>query len=738
MANDKFRSSNRPSDRPILRHLRLPLALLIFAAVFYILDAVFVLTRPVPPPVTTPLPPTAIDAHAGSAACARCHRSEYDAWKSSHHGLAQIPAGPAMPADGFKIPPGRTDDGGRPMVDADGPGVRSRPWPVTAAIGLDPLIQYLVEFDRGRLQPTALAWDVHKKEWFDLHAAEDRRPDEWGHWTNRGMTWNLQCAYCHMTDFRKGYDAASDAYASRWIEPSVGCESCHGPMREHAARWEAQGAAAREAPRPQPPPGLASLDAAAAARAIETCAPCHARRQQLAEGFAPHPAGAPAGETFLDYFDPELPDSPAFYPDGQVRDEDYEWASFAQSLMHAKGVSCGNCHDPHSGKTRLGGNALCLQCHKPELDSPSHTFHKPGTPGAACVDCHMPLTTYMLRHPRRDHSFSKPLPELTVSLGIPNACTRCHADRDAAWAVEQFNKWYGRKERPAAARAALIAAGREGRPESVAGLAALLGDAAAPPVWRASAAALLARWAGRDDAGAALRRALADPSPLVRARAARAFDNVAPSPDSPLVPLLRDPVRLVRVSAAWALKDLPAEALREQDADPFRRAYAELRDAALFNADHPAGRLQLGVLAEHRNDAATAEREYRAALRLDPRASAVRCNLAVLLSRNRLTREAVPLLEEGVRLSPTEPALHFNLGLARADTGRPADAVKALEEAIRLDPRFPRAHRNLGLLYMEMNRPADAHRVLAEAARLDPDDREVRELLERLVGRQPR
>ena len=59
-------------------------------------------------------------------------------------------------------------------------------------------------------------------------------------------------------------------------------------------------------------------------------------------------------------------------------------------------------------------------------------------------------------------------PTLTISLGIPNACNRCHNDKAKGetpeWAEEQLRKWYGpRKDPPHFAHA--IAAGRAGKPE---------------------------------------------------------------------------------------------------------------------------------------------------------------------------------------------------------------------------------------------------------------------------------
>jgi hypothetical protein len=66
----------------------------------------------------------------------------------------------------------------------------------------------------------------------------------------------------------------------------------------------------------------------------------------------------------------------------------------------------------------------------------------------------MPVTTYMQRHPRHDHGFTIPDPLLTKKFGIPNACNRCHQDRDADWALASVEQWFGAKmDRPARRRA---------------------------------------------------------------------------------------------------------------------------------------------------------------------------------------------------------------------------------------------------------------------------------------------
>src|SRR6185436_19159201 len=177
------------------------------------------------------------------------------------------------------------------------------------------------------------------------------------------------------------------------------------------------------------------------ARELDTCARCHGRAARLSDDYV-------HGKPPLDTHRLALLDSGLYWSDGQMREEVYNWGSFAQSRMHAQGVTCSDCHDPHSLKLRAPGNAVCAQCHQPaKFDAPSHTHHAVGTAGAACTSCHMPTTTYMVVDPRHDHSLRIPRPDLSVKLGTPNACTGCHTSRSAKWAAERVQAWYGHPPR---------------------------------------------------------------------------------------------------------------------------------------------------------------------------------------------------------------------------------------------------------------------------------------------------
>jgi len=85
---------------------------------------------------------------------------------------------------------------------------------------------------------------------------------------------------------------------------------------------------------------------------LETGAACHSRRKVIAKN-------PRSGEPFLDRYLPAWLEHGLYHADGQIDGEVYEYGSFLKSRMHAAGVTCSNCHDPHTAKlTRRGQCAL--------------------------------------------------------------------------------------------------------------------------------------------------------------------------------------------------------------------------------------------------------------------------------------------------------------------------------------------------------------------------------------------
>ncbi|MEI6536095.1 MAG: tetratricopeptide repeat protein, partial [Verrucomicrobiaceae bacterium] len=345
------------------------------------------------------------------------------------------------------------------------------------------------------------------------------------------------------------------------------------------------------------------------------------------------------------------------------------------------------------------------------------TFHKEGSAGAQCISCHMPVTTYMQRHPRHDHGFTIPDPLLTRQFGIPNACNRCHADKDADWALNFTKQWYGDKmERPTRQRATIFAKARRGDESARDGLIAWIKGEDSPS-WKASACLLLDRWTGESAVTQVLQEQLKHPSPLVRASASRALGVIAETGSSPLRdslrPLLKDPSRSVRLTAAWALRD---------DVSPDSTVGKELSLMLQNNADQPGGRMQLGQYeaARGRNDAAIAE--FRKAVEWDPNSPPFHHDLAVMLSASGRIKEAIAELEATIKLDPRQAGYHYELGLAWSEAGDPDKTIASLEQAVKLDPLLSRAWYNLGLARNGKGDTAGALNALSRAEAANPRD----------------
>jgi tetratricopeptide (TPR) repeat protein len=588
--------------------------------------------------------------------------------------------------------------GDRFVVRTDGPDGALADYEVAYTFGLEPLQQLLLPRGGGRLQALSIAWDTRPRaeggqRWFHLYPDARIDASDPLHWTRPAHNWNHACADCHTTGYRKRFDAGADRFDSAWAELGVGCEACHGPGSAHVAsaadgaalplparlderrgiRWEidpASGNAVRSAQR-------------ASEREIEACAPCHARRSSLGDSYQ-------AGERLLDHYRPALLERPLYWADGQQRDEVYVWASFLQSRMYAAGVTCSDCHEPHSGAVRAEGNGLCATCHAPQkYDDPAHHHHAAGSAGADCTACHMPTATYMVVDPRRDHSFRVPRPDRSAALGTPNACNGCHAQETPGWAAERLRAWLGRDARGHQGFAEALAAADADAAAAGAALRAVAADASTPAIARATALASLDAQASRASYQA-LVRALSDASPLVRLGALQGLASVPPEPRAgAAAPLVADPLRAVRFEAVRAVAGASARLPPGQRA-AFERTSLELVEALRLDADRAEGRTALGTFLAARGDLDGALRELRAAVAIEPAFVAGVANLADVHRARGEEGEAERVLRAGLERSPESAPLHHALGLALVRAGRSKEALAELEQATALEPATTR------------------------------------------------
>jgi tetratricopeptide (TPR) repeat protein len=629
----------------------------------------------------------------------------------------------------FAVTSRMTREGDRYFITTDNRSGEMEKFLVKYVFGVRPLQQYLVEFPDGRIQCLPITWDTERQHWYHLYPKEPIPYDDPLHWTRSLQNWNYMCAECHTTNLQKNFDLATNSYRTTWSEIDVSCETCHGPGSLHVELAEGDGKFGFWDRRYGY--GLPYLKDENSRVEIETCAPCHSRRRIV------YPNDR-SGSTFCDHYLPEIIDNNLYYADGQVLEEDYVYGSFIQSRMYDENVRCTDCHDPHSVRVKFNDNRLCTQCHiKAQYDTPLHHFHPDSTkPGTLCVECHMPETKYMVADPRRDHSLRIPRPDLTVGLGIPNACNGCHSDRakgeTAQWATDQVRTWYGEKRNEPEHFAYGIAAGREAAPGGEERLLKTARDPNVRAAIRASAVSLLSRY-GSDRALAEAVRALNDKDPLMRATAVRSL-QYAPAEVifRRLTPVLRDPVRAVRVEAARLLAQIPRSAFTQNDTTAFDSALKEYLLGQDAVADQAAAHLNLAVvyanLAEAHYGApgradpkylALAENEYRTALKIEPDFIPARMNLAMLCDTLGRKDEAEALFHEIIDLDPEMAEAHYSLGLLLAENEiRMEEAVKSLGRAAELSPENARIHYNFGLALQKLQRWTESEEALKRSVRI--------------------
>jgi predicted CXXCH cytochrome family protein len=701
----------------------------------------------------------ALEANAtfvGSESCAGCHQAEARLWQGSQHQLAMAHAtdksvlGDFSDATfdyfGVRSRFFRKDE--KYLVETDGADSKLTIFEIKYTFGVDPLQQYLVEFPDGRVQALPIAWDTRPKDaggqhWFHLYPKEEIRHDDVLHWTRLNQNWNFMCSECHSTGVRKNYDAASDRFATTFAEISVGCEACHGRGSRHVgwaeskAGWWPFGkvddptkglvehfserrdatwipnAATGNVSRSSPPRVLRAE--------VETCGLCHARRGEFSEAWIP-------GQWLSDTHLVSTLGRGLYSADGQMQDteEAYNYGAFKQSRMFAAGVTCSDCHDPHSAKLRLSGDNTCLQCHSQEkYAAATHHHHETVSPPLGCASCHMPTRNYMVVDARHDHSFRIPRPDISVKSGTPNACNDCHADKSSEWSAAAIEHWHGPDRKGFQNYAAAFHSAWNDEAGAAKLLATVAADGNAPAIARASALSEL----GAHVSPAILdlaRAAIKDPDPMVRIGALDMLENAPPEQKWTITsPSLSDPVRSVRIRTVSILADVPPARLSENDRGHFDRAAEEFIAAQNFNADRPEARSTLGSYYARRGRNSDAEAEYKAALRLSPQFTGAAINLADLYRQTGREDDGENVLRAAINATPDDAGLHHALGLSLVRLKRLDDALIELRRAAELDRHNAGYAYIYGVALHSSGRQQEAIAYLREGLIEHPESRDI-------------
>jgi tetratricopeptide (TPR) repeat protein len=632
---------------------------------------------------------------------------------------------------------------GKFMVHTEGPDGSMQDFEVAYVFGIRPLQQYLIPFPGGRLQCLPICWDTRPAEeggqrWFHIYRDERIPPDDVLYWTRVTQNWNYMCAECHSTNLHKNYAYSEKVYHTTWSEIDVSCEACHGPGSEHVD-W-AEKVEAGSSPDIDPDLGLVvrlkdtdnatwifDPDSVTARRSVprqsdqlvQMCARCHSRRAVATEDYY-------HGGSLLDTHWPSLLDEGLYFADGQILDEVYVYGSFLQSKMYMAGVVCKDCHEPHSGKVFVQGNALCYRCHMAsEYGSRKHHFHDPAKEGASCFECHMHERTYMVVDPRRDHSIRIPRPDLSDKLGTPNACNQCHTDKSTKWATDYLRQWYGQDLLDTPHYGEVFWAGRQRYPEAHDDLIRLGGDPEVATMVRATAISLLDGYPDQATASL-LQRTVNDPDPLIRYATLTVVQFAEPELIRDLaVPRLRDTVKLVRLMAANALTSVPRNLIPQGSLERLNDALEEYSASLMINADHPTTFLNFGNLYLNAGDYEKAEASYKEAISLEPGLVAPYINLADLYRRLDRDDEGEQVLKSALEKYPELAAINYALGLLKVRQGKKEEALVYLENASRYDPDDPQYSYVYAIGLNSRQQPEKALEVLRDALLKHPYDRNI-------------
>jgi predicted CXXCH cytochrome family protein len=697
----------------------------------------------------------------GVTTCLDCHAEQTGRWRTSHHALAMQTATPETVlgdfADSSFVHNGvRTrffTKDGEFYVETDGKDGDLSVFPVRYTFGVTPLQQYLLELPDGKLQALSIAWDSRPtaaggQRWFHVYGDEPIDYTDVLHWTRYSQNWETMCADCHSTNLLSQYQFERDRFTTTWEELNVSCEACHGAGASHVT-W------ARDNPG-TPMPANGGFDVAFSERRnivwqlnsatgnskrssprtteieINACAGCHSRRARIADSNDP-------AQPYLDNYMPALIDPPLYHADGQMRDEVYVYGSFLQSKMHQAGVTCSDCHDPHTLQLRAPGPAVCLQCHAAEkFKTVTHQMHPAETTN--CLDCHMPSTTYMQNDARRDHSLRIPRPELSVTYDVPNACNTCHADKDANWAVQALQA-AGRINSGAALQhwSGRLAAATAGMadPQSAEILMQLTVDESVPAIIRGTAAGRLVL--GDSPANRVILAKLARaPEGLVRLGAATALQNSDPALAATFGPaLLDDPLRAVRVSAVQALAGLDPAVLPVGSNPAMQRVLAEYIASQEINSERPESHVNLGNLRRAQGRFELAEPAFREAMKLNPDFIPAYANLADLYREWQREEDAEAVLREGLARLPNDAFLRYSLGLALIRQNRLRDALPELEMAAESADASPRFALVYALALNEASRTKEAVAYIEAARQRFGDQPELIDALTKLQSLNP-
>lgn len=660
--------------------------------------------------------------YVGDGACVKCHNKEFNDWRKSDHYMSMLPANESnvkgdfnnvnYVGDGVKSKFFRKS--GKFYINTEGEDGKNHDFEVKFTFGVYPLQQYLIQFPDGKLQVTRLSWDSKKNKWFNQYPGQKIASHDWLHWTQNSQNWNTMCAVCHSTNLKKNYNIHTDSYKTSYSKINVSCESCHGAGEQHINLMKSEEYLKGDKREFK---NYKILNNKNQKEQINSCAPCHALITEISPNHI-------KSKELMDNYIPQIPDKQNFHEDGQVNNEDYNYASFLQSKMYSKGVKCSDCHNPHTSKLKRVGNLTCTQCHSPyKYDTEKHTFHKNNTPGSKCISCHMPGKIYMGNDLRHDHFFRVPRPDLSLKYGTPNACSQCHQEKSSEYLTKTIVKWYGKKRKYHFSEDLIPGSKLDKNSEEH--LIKIINNEEVPDIIQATAASYLGLILSKNSLKVLL-ECTHHKDAQVRYRAVRSLANFPKdSWINEIGPLLSDPIRAVRIAAADLFIMLPAQQRPVKFNSSFISANKELKNYLTYQSDFSVGNIMLGDYYLKIKNYKNAEFFYLRGLKKDDKMNYALLNLSTVYNALGQNNEAILTLNKAINNDPKNDRIYYNLALIYNEIGDKKEAERNFRLAVNLNTKNPRVYYNYGLILFQSNKHKSAVDILIKGIKNAPNSPEI-------------
>lgn len=339
----------------------------------------------------------------------------------------------------------------------------------------------------------------------------------------------------------------------------------------------------------------------------------------------------------------------------------------------------------------------------------------------------MPGKVYMGNDYRHDHSFSLPNPLRAQKLGTADACLSCHQGQQAGERISrQFRLWTANSPPQPPRYDDSLWLIRGGHPGAAQALQEQLQRSDLPPIRRATLLAELANYPSAQALQLAT-QALGHAEPQVRESAVRATSALVPPAERGplLVPLLQDPVKAVRITAARDLLGAARSGLGPAQG-AWDKALGEYEAVQLSLVERAEANLNLAMLYQASGRGAEVEPYLRAALRRDSDFFPALVTLGQWLEANGRSQEAQQLLAQALQQHPESALLQHTRGLSLIRGGDTARAMAALKKAAELEPQNPQYAYVLAVALHDSGQQDAANRQLQALLQRQPTQRNAR------------